>query len=160
MKAVCAKCNGTGTELVPGKGARACSCRRKGKVVDLQTYRAARSRQDADRQDADRVERELEGVMAFFAAHSPDFITDAVVDAISEACNHVGMEAPTYEHDAETRATLKILFSKTKMLRLRIEGAPYENNGEGPMAERTPLNAELKAESHAKKWCPLMDSNH
>ena len=137
-QAICAKCNGTGTEVMPGKGARACSCRRKGKVVDLQSYRTAHTKHDAH-----RVEQEVEGVMTFFAAHSPDFITDAVVDAIGEACNHTGMEAPTYEHDAETRATLKNLFSKTKMLRLRIERS----------------NADMKAETTAEKWYPRQGLN-
>src|SRR6266540_2826175 len=58
MNSVCAKCNGTGTEVVPGKGARACVCRlsgpltRRKKVVDLQDYRA---KSVSDRNESNRL---------------------------------------------------------------------------------------------------------
>jgi hypothetical protein len=70
-------------------------------------------------EEADRVQRELDNVLTFFEGHTPDFITNAVVDAIWEACARVGIESPDYEDDLETRAILKALFSKTKMLDLR-----------------------------------------
>ena len=61
--------------------------------------------------------------MWFFKGYAPDFITGAVVDAISEACALTGIDEPTYESDhrneTETRAILARLFSKTEMLSLR-----------------------------------------
>ena len=145
MKAVCEKCNGTGTDVVPGKAARACSCRRKSRVVDLQSYREARRASNESNEDAKRVQQEVDGVMAFFNGYAPDFITEAVVDAIIEACALSGIGEPTYENDhddeSDTRATLAALFSKTKLLSLRE------------------LNAEMKAESGAEKWYPRQGSN-
>jgi len=138
MKSVCSKCNGTGTEVVPGKGARACKCQREN-VIDLQAYRSANaavsgmdailakvkvlSRKQAEQEEAERVQLEVDGVLSFFEGHAPDFITDAVTDAIFEACAITGMEAPDFDDDLETRGTLKALFSKTKFLDLRRESA-------------------------------------
>ena len=133
MKLLCGKCNGTGTEVMPGKGARACSCRRDkralrdGKLVDLQTYRTARAKHGSDQKELsaedERVRREVDAVMTFFKGYAPDFITGAVVDAICEACSLTGIDEPTYENDhvdeSETRTILARLFSKTEMLSLR-----------------------------------------
>jgi hypothetical protein len=111
-------------------------------VIDLQSYRGASSESN---EDAKRVQQEVDGVMAFFNGYAPDFITEAVLDAIRDACWHYGMDAPSYENDhddeSETRAILAALFSKTNLLSL----------GE--------LKAEVKAESTVKKWYPRQGSN-
>lgn len=150
MKAVCTRCNGTGTEVVPRKGARPCACRRRrlhGKVIDLQAYRTAGmtpsgmdailaqvrtfNREHEQQEESDRVRREVDGVMTFFKADAPDFITDAVVEALWEACALVGIESPTYEDDLETMRILTALFSKTKMLELHpARSWPVINSGD------------------------------
>lgn len=126
----CRKCFGTGTEVVSGKGARACKCRRRRSdgVIDLRSYREQKARRSNQQTSADqtqlaRAQREAEGVMSFFRGYAPDFITAAVIDAIYDACEVTGTEAPTYENDhqdeSETLAALTALFKKTEMLSLR-----------------------------------------
>ncbi len=77
-----------------------------------------KQRQREEQEEADRVRREVKAVVTFFDAASPDFITDAIVEAIAEACRLKRIKQPTYEDRRQTRATLEALFSKTKFLDL------------------------------------------
>ncbi len=67
-----------------------------------------------------RCEQQADALMAYFKASCPDFITDALVDAISRAGKKVDFPTPTYlpeESPRERRKLLADLFSQTRMLR-------------------------------------------
>lgn len=75
-----------------------------------------------------RYEQQAEAVLNFLTLHeclnasTPDFVTDAVIDAIDAAGHLLGLPTPTYgdeESEAESREMLVNLFSRTRMLDLR-----------------------------------------
>ncbi|MGI9068566.1 MAG: hypothetical protein ACR2HX_19460 [Pyrinomonadaceae bacterium] len=77
---------------------------------------------DEEREEA-RVNLEVDNVLRFFDSQSPDFISSEVVYAIDLACNHFGIDQPTYDDDpltgeTQTRAILTKLFAKTKLFHL------------------------------------------
>jgi hypothetical protein len=78
--------------------------------------------------EAERADREADTLLMFFGltecsnAGIPDFITDAIIDALHEAGEAVGAPVPTFapeESEAEQRTLLRNLFLQTKMLSLR-----------------------------------------
>ncbi|MGI9069124.1 MAG: hypothetical protein ACR2HX_22320 [Pyrinomonadaceae bacterium] len=78
--------------------------------------------------EQERCEQQADAVAMFLTlgdcdnASTPDFVTDAVIDAIDEAGDLLGLPTPTYgdeESQTERRKLLIKLFSQTKMLRLR-----------------------------------------
>jgi hypothetical protein len=78
--------------------------------------------------EQERCEQQADAVLYFLTldecanASTPDFVTDAIVDAIAEAGVLVGFPTPTYapeESEAQRRKMLAELFSQTQMLRLR-----------------------------------------
>lgn len=110
------------------KPATLSSSQHPAEVIDLRDYREQKARAalrtiSTDQIEIARAQREAEGVMRFFRGFAPDFITEAVIDTIIEACELTGVEAPTYENDHEdesdTVAALTALFTKTKLLSLR-----------------------------------------
>ncbi len=69
------------------------------------------------------IERQADAVLAFTGSGVvPDFISDAVIDAIEEAAQRTGFPAPTYApEEKDTRRKLVDLFSQTRHLSLRAQ---------------------------------------
>ncbi|HUS09224.1 MAG TPA: hypothetical protein VMZ30_02070 [Pyrinomonadaceae bacterium] len=70
--------------------------------------------------ERDRVQGEVNSMLNFFDAPAPDFINDAIVDAIGQACAHFEIDEPEYEigYQGQTREVLTQLFAKTRMFKL------------------------------------------
>src|SRR5450759_700251 len=69
--------------------------------------------------ESKKCEQQADALMAYFKASCPNFITDALVDAITRAGKKVDFPTPTYapeESKAERRKMLADLFSQTQML--------------------------------------------
>ncbi len=95
------------------------------------THKKSRSRQSIETLDLVAVqkglERQADAVLAFTGSDAPDFITDAVNDAIDEAARRTGYPAPTYEpEEKDTRRILANLFSQTRFLNLRTHDTHAE----------------------------------
>lgn len=89
------------------------------KISAMLDKQAAKDQEAAARKEAKRVQREVVAVMAFFEGQVPDFLTDAVVDAIERACRVKRVKTPTYEEGyLKTARVLASLFSKTEMFSL------------------------------------------
>jgi hypothetical protein len=66
------------------------------------------------------LEQQADAVLAFTNSGVPDFISDAVLDAIEEAAWRTGFPAPTYApEEKDARRILADLFSQTRHLSLR-----------------------------------------
>jgi hypothetical protein len=100
----------------------------------MTTRKNARNNQNAGTLDLvaaqKKLERQAVAVLAFINSDAPDFITDAVNDAIAEAARRTGFRSPTYDDDHESkRETIKILaalFSQTRLLTLRPQNTRAE----------------------------------
>jgi hypothetical protein len=69
--------------------------------------------------EQERYERQADALMRYFKASCPNFITDALIDAIIRAGKKVKFPTPTYlpeESKAARRKMLADLFSQTQML--------------------------------------------
>jgi hypothetical protein len=75
---------------------------------------------EAKLDERDRVQGEVNAILTWFDSPTPDFISDAVMDAITRACEHFGIEEPEYEvgYQGQTCDVLTQLFAKTKMFKL------------------------------------------
>ena len=84
---------------------------------------------EAKLDERDRVQGEVNSMLTFFDSSQPEFINDAVVDAIGRACEHFGIDEPEYEvgYEGQTRDVLTQLFAKTKMLELRDIETPLSD---------------------------------
>ncbi len=100
----------------------------------MTTRQTSRNNTNAGTLDLVAAQKELErqavAVLAFINSDAPDFITDAVNDAIAEAARRTGFRSPTYDDDHESkRETIKILaalFSQTRLLTLRPQNTRAE----------------------------------
>lgn len=84
---------------------------------------------EAKLDERDRVQGEVNTILTLFDSPTPDFINDAVVDAIGRACDHFGIDEPEYEigYQGQTRDALTQLFAKTKMFNLRDIETPLSD---------------------------------
>ena len=77
----------------------------------------------------ERLEKMADRVIEFTNDIEPNFICDAVINAIDEAAERVGFPAPTWERGENTRKILADLFSQTHNLSLRPKSSSEEIAG-------------------------------
>jgi hypothetical protein len=86
-------------------------------------YSLAPETQDYAVVERDRVKREVSAVIMFFEESTPDFLRSAMIESIDLACDHFGIDRPTYDDhpitgNDQTGAILTQLFGKTRMFSL------------------------------------------
>jgi hypothetical protein len=150
----CKKCFGTGTEIVPGKGARACGCkrRRNAKEVNLNSYRAAKRAGELLNYENQRVQQEVDGVKAFFNGYAPDFITGAVSErpAGTTAWRHPAMSTITLMSGKRARSWPSSS-SKTEMLMLEPTGWSVDEPAARANHEFAPEDFQFDAYQNAQQ---------